>query len=196
MGNFAKRLELQRAGRPVPTQLRLSSKKTRDGRESIFLPSIKEQAKVVEKPKKVESGSADEIIRVYRMEKPVWEGRETSGPWHIGIYEPELESISWKYKRELRRIPEPEEEGLPMHSGMLCGMLLNRRHIQTWVPYLDTWNALYAAGFRLNIYEVPGNHVYCGTTQVTYYPEKAKLVGEADLAWFRQWRDRCVNLEE
>ena len=196
MGNFAKRLELRRSGRPVPAQLRLSSKKTRDGRESVFLPSIKEQAVMMEKPKKVSPGDPNETVRIYRMEKPIWEGRETCGPWHIGIYESELESISWKYKRELRRIPEPEEEGLLMHSGMLCGMLLNRRHIRTWTPWQDTWDALYAAGFRLNVYEVPGHHTYSGKTQVTYYPEQAKLVGEADMSWFRRWRDSCLNEED
>ena len=195
MGKYAKRLELRLTGRPVPTHLKGSAnnKQRNWGREILVSP--REQAADLEKCVKVSAGSADEVVRIYRMEKPIWDGRETSGPWHIGIHEPELENLSWRYKRELRHIPEPEQEGLPMHSGMLCGMLLNRRHIRTWVPYADTWDALYEQGFRLNIYEVPGNHVYSGTTQVTYYPSKAKLVGEADMEWFRRWRNNCLKSE-
>jgi len=184
MGSYAKNLERRLQGRAVlpPTLLY-----PRQSLKDIPVPP--------RKPPKVELGSADEIVRIYRMEKPIWDGEDTCGPWHIGIHEPELENLSWKYKRELREIPEPEDEGIPFHHGLLCGLLLDRRHVQTWCPYLDTWDALYEAGFRLNIYEVPGNQVYCGRTQVAFYPQKAKLVGEADMHWFRRWRAYCTNSE-
>lgn len=193
MGSYAKSLELRLKGRDVPIGVGNSTKRIKRMRE--MLANAKDQAEELAQRNKVSAGSADEIVRIYRMEKPIYDGSDTCGPWHIGIYEPELENISWKYKRELREIPEPGEEGLPMHSGMLCGLLLNRRHIRTWTPWQDTWDALYAAGFRLNIYEVPGHHTYSGKTQVTYYPAQAKLVGEADMSWFRRWRDCCLNEE-
>lgn len=193
MGSYAKGLEFRLKGRDVPIGLGNSTKRIRRMRE--LMSDAKAQAAELAKRSKVPAGDPNTTVRIYRMEKLIHDGSETCGPWHIGIYEKDLESISWKYKRELREIPEPDEEGLTMHSGMLCGMLLDRRHIRTWTPWQDTWDALYAAGFRLNVYEVPGHHTYSGKTQVTYYPEQAKLVGEADMSWFRQWRDCCLNEE-
>lgn len=184
MGSYAKNLERRLQGRAVLSPTLLYPRQ-----------SLKEDRTTSHKPIKVGPGNPDEIVRIYRMEKPIWNGEATCGPWGIGIHEPELENLSWKYKRELREIPEPEDEGIPFHHGLLCGLLLDLRHIQTWCPYLDTWDALYEAGFRLNIYEVPGDQVYCGRTQVAFYPRNAKLVGEADMHWFRRWRAYCTNLE-
>lgn len=95
--------------------------------------------------------------------------------------------MTWKYKRELRGpIPEPEEEGIPFSHGMFCAILEDDLHMRTWLPWTNTWEALYERGMRLNEYRVPKNRLYVGKTQVCYWPEYATFVREVDFTKFRK----------
>lgn len=130
-----------------------------------------------------------EMVTVYRMEifEEVRGEQISRGIWNSSIYFPELESLTWKYKRELRGpIREPEEEGIPFSHGMFCAILENDDHMHTWLPWVDTWEALYVRGMRLNEYRVPENKLYVGKTQVCYWPEYAQFVQEVDFAEFRK----------
>lgn len=132
---------------------------------------------------------SDKFITVYRMEifDELHGERIGRGIWNASIYFPELESLTWKYKKELRGpIREPEEEGIPFSHGMFCAILEDDDHMCTWLPWLDTWEALYARGMRLNEYRVPDNKLYVGKTQVCYWPEYAQFVREVDFAEFRK----------
>lgn len=129
------------------------------------------------------------MVTVYRMEifEEVRGEQVSRGIWNSSIYFPELESLTWKYKRELTGpIREPEEEGIPFSHGMFCAILENDDHMCTWLPWLDTWEALYARGMRLNEYLIPENKLYVGKTQVCYWPEYAQFVQEVDFAEFRK----------
>lgn len=132
---------------------------------------------------------SDTLITVYRME--IFEEsrgeRISRGIWNASIYFPELEPLTWKYKREIHGpIREPEEEGIPFSHGMFCAILEDHNHMCTWLPWLDTWEALYDRGMRLNEYQVPDNKLYVGKTQVCYWPEYAQFVREVDFAEFRK----------
>lgn len=132
---------------------------------------------------------SDKFITVYRMEifDELHGERVGRGIWNASIYFPELEPLTWKYKRELRGpICEPEEEGIPFSHGMFCAILEDDDHMCAWLPWLDTWEALYTRGMRLNEYQVPDNKLYVGKTQVCYWPEYAQFVREVDFAEFRK----------
>jgi len=132
-------------------------------------------------------GADTTLVEVVRLEVQVkiGETREYVGPWSAPCYDTTLESICWRYKRELRGYPpEPREDGIPLEltgTNVLCGFDSECPNHYVWVPFKDTWEEMKELGFRFAVYSVPNNKLMRGKSQVCWWAEHGTY--QRDLDW-------------
>jgi len=139
----------------------------------------------------------EELLTVYRMETEFEFAGElrTFGPFCAAAYKPELEKVTWRYKRELQGpILEPHEDGIGFQisgTDYVCGMFANDRSFQMWRPWKNTWLELEMAGFRIAAYQVKRKHLKIGGRQVCWHPDNATHLRNLEYDEFAElcWRE-------